>query len=251
MEACSHLPVYRDPGKESGSVVICAAGPSLLKEMEVIKSLYRAGVPVCAVKGVADVLIENGIIPKYAVFMDAHESQARFLKSPHPGIQYLMCTQTHPKVMGLLEGYNVLTWHGQCKAKAAELHPGALYLAGITTGMAAISLMTSMGYAPLHLFGFDCSYTDLTHVYDKTPDQTIDVTVGGRDFKTSLAMIDQHNALVGLIAQVRLDARVYGDGALYHSARMMVTATRPDDYVMLVDHPLDSPIIPNLQKEIA
>lgn len=245
MERCADLPVYATPGLESGSVAICAAGPSLLGEIETIRTLHRIGVPICAVKGVTDILIEHGIVPKYAVFMDAKEDQARFLTNPHPDIEYLICSQSHPAVFAALEGFKVTVWHGQCQSFAQYIvdtsAKPATYIHGPTTGAAAINLMRSMGYGPLNLFGYDCSFVEQSHVYDRDDSKTLTVKVNKRPFKTTLPMVDQHNFLIWLFIVASLDVRVYGDSALQESVRVIESApmTSPDDYSMMVDAPLD------------
>lgn len=238
MAACAHLPVYDTPGLKSGPVVICAAGPSLLDNIALIAGLQKSGIPICAVKGVSDVLIANGIIPDYAVFMDPQEHQERFLKTPHPDVLYLVCTQSHPDVFKRLQGFKVLTWHGQCREAAQAQQREASYIHAATTGIAAVQLMRSFGYSRQHMFGFDCSYRgEVGHVYDKPAKPTMRVKVGKREFTTTLAMLDQHNLLIGLMIECPdLAMTIYGDGALMESVRALrnVLAT-PYDYMMTTD----------------
>lgn len=209
-------------GGESGSVVICAAGPSLLEELPTIKALYAAGIPVCAVKGVADILIENGIIPKYAVFMDGQEDQMRFITKPHPDVEYLVSGTCRPEFFEALRGFKVTAWQGQEK----DLMPsGTKYVSGGSfTGLRAIQLMRCKGYSAHHLFGFDCSAREKkTHAYSTRERDLQEVTLLGRDFLTTHALVCQHQQFLDWYCTEKIDCALfmYGDGMLQHAVRAL------------------------------
>lgn len=211
-------------GGETGSVVICAAGPSLLDEMPTIKALYNAGVHVCAVKGVADILIENGIIPKYAVFMDGQEDQMRFVQNPHPDIEYLVSGSCRPEFFNALKGYKVTCWQGQEKDL---MPPGTCYVTGGSfTGLRTIQLMRAKGYTVQHLFGFDCSARDdgTTHAYAAGPRNLLKAWLLFREFMTTRTMVCQHQQFLDWYCTEELEGVtlfMYGDGMLQHAVNAL------------------------------
>lgn len=105
------VPKYNEVGTKSGRVVICAAGESTLEMLPLIKQRKAEGIAICAVKGVANVLIENGVVPDYAVFMDSQENQVRFFENPHPDVTYYVASNSHPKVFEALKGFKCIQWY--------------------------------------------------------------------------------------------------------------------------------------------
>lgn len=203
------------PGGESGAVAICAAGPSLLHSMTLLKALQSVGIPICAIKGTAGVLMRHGIIPTYVVSMDGKEDQTRFFTNPHPDIEYLIAGQSHPKVFEALEKFHVTVWHGEGKS---HLPSGTNYvLGGSTTGSRAVSLMWAKGFSIHHLFGFDCcELNGKTHVYDVFKNQKmVDVDLGGVRFRATGQMLYQYQEFLLLFAQDRrINLVVHGNGML-------------------------------------
>ncbi len=203
------------PDGQSGAVVICAAGPSLLDEIPFMQAMYAVGVDFCAVKGTADVLISHDIIPKYVVSMDGKEDQLRFFTNPRHDIEYLIAGQTHPKVFDALEGYHVTVWQGQGKK---YLPKGTQYvLGGSTSGSRAISLMWAKGYTTHHLVGFDCcELKGKTHVYGVVKEQKLaDVYLGMKKYRMTGQMIFQYEEIINNYCRDRrITMVVHGTGVL-------------------------------------
>lgn len=233
----------RYEGKEaSGPVAICAAGPSLIRSIPILKALAKI-MPVCAVKGVFSLLAEHGIKCRYAVFLDAKPDQARFLANPDPDIAYLIASQSPPEVFEALKGLDVRIWHG---SKLAHLKEGGvlsgqnemLVPGGITTGLRSINLMHFAGFRQFHLFGFDCCYEGAnSHVYEKTANSPpFDVVIGERRFTTNQEMAPQHEQFLQhyLFIPEAPEMFVYGDGALAHSVSMLRAGAQPRDVWMQV-----------------
>lgn len=241
-------------GGERGSVAICAAGPSLFGQLPLLKALYRAGVPICAVKGTADILIAHGIIPKWAVFMDGKENQARFFEDPHPHVEYLISGQSHPSVFKKLKGLKVTVWHGEGRPtgllpqrakgkrgmkrrKGTRAKKGTDYvLGGSTTGLRAISIMWAKGFSNVHLFGFDCCASEkMTHVYDiPNPKKLLSYFMGLREFRATPQMAQQYNEFVySYGAQRKLTFQVHGDGMIAEAWRRLNDSTNKNPYIGL------------------
>lgn len=197
-------------------MVVCAAGPSLLKKLPMLKALAAIGIPICAVKGVASVLLEHGITPKYAVFLDSRPDQIRLLKTTSKEVIYCLASQVDPALYARLEGHDIRTFN----ASHISLHDdGDDYITGgSTTGLRAINLMRWAGYTSFHLFGFDCCLDgEQSHVYDKdNVSEPLRVRVGDRYFMSTPEMACQHQDFVTeyLAVQNPLNVVVYGDGTI-------------------------------------
>lgn len=222
------------PGGASGAVVVCAAGSSLLDSIPLVKALYGVGIPVCAVKGTAGILIENDIIPTYVVSMDGKPDQARFFTNPHPDIEYLIAGQSDRKVFDALTGYRVTVWHGEGKA---YLPTGINYiLGGSTSGSRSVSLMWAKGFTVHHLVGFDCcELNDETHVYDTLPKKLVDVYMGDVHYRATGQMIYQYQEFFDLFRRdPKIEIVVHGNGMLAKGWELVnqgkspnLTASRP------------------------
>lgn len=181
-----------------------------------LKALAAVGVPICAVKGVASVLLEHGITPKYAVFLDSRSDQLRLLKTTSKEVIYCLASQVDPALYERLQGHDIRTFN----ASHTSLHDdGDDYITGgSTTGLRAINLMRWAGYTSFHLFGFDCCYAgEVSHVYDKANvSEPLRVRVGSRYFTSTPEMACQHQDFIAEYVAVDqlLNAVVYGDGTI-------------------------------------
>lgn len=182
-----------------------------------LKALSATGVPICAVKGVASVLLEHGITPKYAVFLDSRPDQIRLLKNTSKEVIYCLASQVDPALYARLEGHDIRTFN----ASHMTLHDiGDDYITGgSTTGLRAINLMRWAGYTAFHLFGFDCCIPEgeASHVYDKpNVSESLRVRVGARYFDSTPEMACQHNDFIFEYVAVDnpLKAVVYGEGTI-------------------------------------
>ena len=219
------VPRYNEVGTRSGRVVLCAAGQSTLEMLPLIKKRKADGIPVCAVKGVANVLIENGVVPDYAVFMDSQENQTRFFDNPHPDVTYYIASNCHPKVFEALKGFKVIQWH----ASSIELlkaggFKGYYITGGRTTGLRSVNLMRSMGFDTLEMFGYDCCFRERSHIYDKPKyARTVMALVGEREFTTTLDMMGQHEDFLRILERApETKFIVMGNGMIVHALKEFV-----------------------------
>ena len=235
--ASKSYPLFKPQEGTTGPVAMCAAGPSLLKSLPLLRAYYRAGIPICAIKGAASVLILHGIIPKYAVFLDSREDQLRLVQETHPDTIYCLGSQIDPSLFEKLAGCDIRVFH----ASSPKLHtePNTDYITGgSTTGLRAINLMRWAGYTKFFFLGYDCCLIDgVSHIYSKTnTSQELTVMVGGREFETTAELACQHQDFIKLHVAIDepLDAIVHGDGALARSFQM-IEEGRHDDVWMHVD----------------
>lgn len=226
MRACAYLPVYAGDRNESGPVVICAAGPSLMDHIETVQRLQNVGAVVCSVKGVADILYGYGIKSDYIVFMDGQPNQSRFIETVQTG-EYLLCSIVDQSVFEKLHNAKVTVWHYHDDEDGPP-KSGICYVRASNSATAAIQLMRGMGYGPLHLVGFDCCYEGaVSHVYNKGAPKPVEMYVGDRQFTTTVPLIGQHNQLVELFFEANqpdapgLQVIAYGDNALTEAMAIM------------------------------
>jgi uncharacterized Rossmann fold enzyme len=178
---------------KTGAILLVASAPSVKGQLELIKKMKAAGSPIVAIKGAHDWLIDNGVIPDYALAIDPQEHRIAFYK-PQPSVHYMIASQCHPAMFDNLEGYQVTLWHpyvkkGQDRPKNCMLIGG-----GTTSGLRAISLFYVLGYRQFELFGFDsCNDGELLRVNGeglKEGDKLIEVKIDpqGETFYCNTAM---------------------------------------------------------------
>ena len=238
-------PQLKELGTERGKVVVCAAGPSLLHHIKLIKQLSEQGIPVCAVKGTANVLIDHGIVPKYAVFMDGQENQIRFFDNPHPDVHYYMASQTHPKVLERLKDHKLTVWHASRFDMLKQgSYKGWYITGGRTTGLRALNLMRALGYNELHILGMDCSFPagKPSHVYDKPKHSRVNkVWMGEVEYTATMDMCGQHmDFLHMMVLSPETRFVLYGNGML----QMAVT-----EFVQHRDKPCPWYYMPTISSE--
>ena len=178
---------------KTGAILLVASAPSVKGQLELIKKMKAAGSPIVAIKGAHDWLIDNGVIPDYALAIDPQEHRIAFYK-PQPSVHYMIASQCHPAMFDNLDGCQVTLWHpyvkkGQDRPKNCMLIGG-----GTTSGLRAISLFYVLGYRQFELFGFDsCNDGDLLRVNGeglKEGDKLIEVKIDpqGETFYCNTAM---------------------------------------------------------------
>jgi uncharacterized Rossmann fold enzyme len=139
---------------KEGKIVLVASAPSVRGQLELIKKMKADGLPIVAIKGAHDWLINNGVIPDYALAIDPQEHRIAFYK-PNKAVNYMIASQCHQALFDNLDGHNVTLWHpyikkGQDRPKNCMLIGG-----GTTSGLRAISLFYVLGWRNFELFGFD------------------------------------------------------------------------------------------------
>lgn len=142
----------QEPIKE-GMITLVASGPSVSTQIDVIRKMSKTTL-VVAIKDAHDWLIDNGVIPDYALAIDPQEHRISFYK-PNTGVEYMIASQCHKAMFDNLEGHKVTIWHpyvmkGQNRPKNTMLIGG-----GTTSGLRAISLFYVLGWRQFALFGFD------------------------------------------------------------------------------------------------
>lgn len=219
------LPPSDKIGKFDKPMTIVCYGPSLLDEIERIRSAPR---PILTVSGAHDVLIKNGIIPDYHMDCDPREYKSVFTEKAHPDVTYLMASCAHPKHWENLKGHKVVLWHldnGANTARWVKDHDPKSFLVcgGSNAGLRSMELGMILGYGDFHIFGMDCSFREKegtveqwagAHPNNKQKTLTVHCGVGENreKFITSGVMIQGARELVGMIAERGLKVTLYGHG---------------------------------------
>ena len=136
-------------------VALVASGPSVAGQLEKIKEMSNAGVKIVAIKDAHDWLIDNGVIPHFALAIDPQEHRWDCFKRKHKDVCYTIASQCHPKVFDHLEGMNVLLWHPYITLNQKRPQGRCVIGGGTTSGLRAISLFYVLGYRHFALFGYD------------------------------------------------------------------------------------------------
>jgi len=152
--------VLRQESPKDGVIALVASGPSVAGQIDVIREMSKTTL-IVAIKDAHDWLIDNGVIPNYALAIDPQEHRISFYK-PNNGVEYMIASQCHKAMFDNLEGQKVTIWHpyvmkGQDRPKNSLLIGG-----GTTSGLRAISLFYVLGWRHFALFGFDSCLTGNT-----------------------------------------------------------------------------------------
>ena len=209
---------------QSGTVSVVGSGPSLKETYPDLRG------DVMACNGALGFLLDRGIVPRFAFFMDADERMKKFVRR-HPDVTYLVASRCHPTVFQALEGLDVVVWH----AKSEELCDAILAEHGVIEplvhgGSAAVTramcVAHSMGYREQHLFGADSSCVDgETHVQKSLAEEKyLPILAGGRVFTTTAwmaAQVEDFKVLAPALEAEGAKFEVHGDGLLPHVAKIM------------------------------
>ena len=156
--------------KGDAPIALAAGGPSIKGFVDELRAFQG---PVMAVGSAHDWLIDQGIVPRYALVCDADANiMASYLRKPHPLTTYLVATQCHSSVFEALNGHAIAMWHCISSEKDPwldELEPGWQGVGGgCTAGLRAINAGIVLGFRNMHLFGYDSclGVDDAVHAYD-------------------------------------------------------------------------------------
>ncbi len=213
-------------------VSVVGAGPSLSWTYKDIVG------DMIACNSAHDFLISKGVIPKYAMFWDAHPIIAN-LFTPHKRVIYLIGSRCHPDVFKKLDGYDVRVAHvlgdaviEQVLYEHARMEP--MIGGGSSSVTRAVYVAAALGYrGELHLFGIDSSCDEKeTHVTGSVvPQNTINLRVCGKWFVTVPWMAMQagdFKALVPHLHNLGYRITVHGTGLIPYCATFMEGVKTPD-----------------------
>lgn len=214
--------------RKNPQIALVAGGPSLPLYLDKIRGFDA----VLACGSVHDYLIDNGIIPTYALVTDPAVDTIEFYKNRHEKVIYLLASQADPNMFEWLQDYAVVMWHfkGQVGTPETEheyFNGEETINWGCMVGVNAIQMALMLGYQQLHFFGYDCCLSGRTHAYAIKDEETKEIneartvaTVGDhtgdqKQFSTTTALITQACQIFEVFKSpdgAFLKGHVYGDG---------------------------------------
>ncbi len=234
------LPWIKTENDHDGVALIIGGAPSLSDDLEEIRLRQQNGHKIFATNGTYSFLKKNGIIPDYAVVIDARPENAAFLYDATKGTRYLLASQCAPATFAVVDGLDVVLMHMNYGDRTVEdMLPknektstvtSVVIGGGNTVGLIAMSIAKALGFNNLHIFGMDSSFReDAHHAYNQVlneTDETIEVEAAGRKFNCAPWMIqqaEQFQELASILANNDCTITVHGDGLLPHIAHVMST----------------------------
>lgn len=146
-----------DRGSERVAVV--CYGPSLAETWHKIKDFKY----IITCSGSHRFLLDRGIVPTWHVEVDARSHKVDLIGEPHQGVEYLIASCCHPRLIDHLDRCSVKLWHTYNGENLDEL-PAAyprgewVFNGGSNVGLRAMVLARFLGFRFIDLFGMDCSY---------------------------------------------------------------------------------------------
>jgi FkbM family methyltransferase len=141
----------------SEPIAVVGFGPSLQETWEEIKQYPY----VMTCSGAHPFLLSKGIIPNWHVAVDPlPKNTVQLIGPPHPDVEYLISSTTHPDVLDHLKDNKVKLWHVFSKEEDSirVLPPGEwAFTGGADAGLRSLVLARAMGFTNIHVFGIDGS----------------------------------------------------------------------------------------------
>lgn len=214
-------------GLVRGSLAIVGSGPSIHETLKLLEQDDH----ILACNAAHDFMISKGIVPQYAMLLDAAEVIATMF-TPHKDVTYLVASRCHPAVFKKLEGFEVVVWHAgseeerilQALEAAGRREP--VIHGGSAAVVRAMFVAVMMGYRKLKLFGVDSSFEgEFTHFKKSAvPETEIKVFCNHRWFRTTswmAAQAEEVSILFPIVQGLGIEIEVYGDGLIPHIAQTM------------------------------
>ena len=219
-------------GIASGAASIVGSGPSLAWTYQDIVG------DVIAVNGAHDFLIGRGIVPKYAMFWDAHPVAVGHARHPHKDVTYLIASRCDPAMFEALKGYTVVVFHAHAAddlqrvlEENSVLEP---MVAGGSAGVTRADFLAGfMGYTERHWFGIDgCYQGGESHAGGGADTGTrLKLKVYGKEFDTSMWMALQSGDLKALWPDLKwggVKLYIHGTGMIPYVATFLHGIKTPD-----------------------
>jgi hypothetical protein len=198
-----------DLGKGTGPCAIVAGGPSLNDELS---KLYTFPGPIIACGTVHDHLVQNGITPDYAVFVDPDPIIAKYLTCPNKNVCYLVASQCDEAVFAKLANYDIRMWHAYAANKdtwneITDYHGEPTIPGGDNVVLRAWPIASVLGHRDIHFYGFDCSFpidckSQHAYDYDWVVEDPIGVTheATGKRYISAPGWLAQLNVFMKMLA---------------------------------------------------
>jgi len=212
--------------KNDLEIMILGGGPSLLDFKDEIIEKRKAGMAIVTTNGAYNEVLSWGITPSAQVIVDSRPFNKRFLEPIIPHCKYMLASQCDPSLFEGIPHDQVFIWHAAFNESVTqvldEAYNGEWYPVpgGSTVTLRTITLFRLLGYAKMHIYGFDsCLRGNQHHAYHQTENddkQEVTVTVGDKLFKCHAWMASQAQEFIDQMKLLsdEVEIAVYGDGLI-------------------------------------
>jgi uncharacterized Rossmann fold enzyme len=213
-------------------IAIVGFGPSLNATWKKLKKFKY----IISCSGAHKYLLERNIIPTYHVEVDPRPHKAQLIGKPHPDVEYLLASCVSPKVIDLVDGFNVKLWHVFSQdGESEQVIPRGDFqmLGGCDVGMRCMTLARFLGFTDMHIFGLDgCEGPSGKHAafHPNQPKNHSIVEHEGKKYKTTPAMLASAQQVFHELDRMPdVTAKFYGTGLIQAMAKTYVRkAVNPD-----------------------
>lgn len=234
-----HLPQMMQVPPHEGKLMILCGGPSLNDFVSTIKRKRKTHhVLVC--NNVHEWALDHRIAPSACIILDARPHNVRFLERPQETCHYFLCSQVHPSLFDVLEGYKVTIWHAGAPSKTEKRILDDHYafrwgpvMGGTSVGLRAIGLGVMLGYRQITIYGLDsCFRGGEHHAYPQQEDDVrhaFRVKLGRKTFHCSPWMMTQADEFIRMAGMLPdgLKLSVEGDGLIAEMVRKQAKQKTP------------------------
>jgi hypothetical protein len=203
------LPLACPEDLKAGRLAIVGSGPSVSGQVDVLKSWDGE---IWAVNWSLRWLREHGLNASAYVMCDPDPSMAEIAETLPDGLTYYVASTCHPSVYDVMQGKDVRVWH---LGDPDVIPPsGSFAIPGGTTVLARAPFIAHMvGWRDIHLFGFDCSYSNATHVHGgDLPKTAIAVECDGKQFITEPVYLEAAAFMSSIVDRFPCSLTLHGDG---------------------------------------
>lgn len=228
--------------KNDLEIMILGGGPSLLDFKDEIIRKRKAGMAIVTTNGAYNEVLSWGITPSAQVVVDSRPFNKRFLEPVIPHCKYMLASQCDPSMFEGIPHDQIYLWHAALNESVEkaldEAYQGEWYPVpgGSTVMLRTITLFRLLGYAKMHIYGFDsCLRDDKHHAYEQKENddkQEVTVTIGNKLFLCHAWMASQAQEFMDQMKLLsdEVELAVYGDGLIAEILKQAAS----DDAVELV-----------------
>jgi uncharacterized Rossmann fold enzyme len=235
------LPELKQQEPTETPLAIVAGGPSLHDYLSILRS-FLPDCHVLSVNGAYKFLRSVGIESDYFTLIDSRRENVVHVDSPRDGTKHYLASQVHPDVFDSLRDYDVTLFNlaTETGLEATKHLPDPKSYLVSPIGMAsvyAVYLAAALGYKKIFLFGYDFSHKEgETYAFEQAmnkSDTPFEVTLGGRKFKTTMALARTAEqfvrAISPLISGCKLDVRMMSSGLLPEVIKASMESTEESE----------------------
>lgn len=223
--------------KNDLEIMILGGGPSLLDFKDDIIAKRREGMALITTNGAYNEVLSWGLTPSAQVVVDSRPFNKRFLEPVVPNCKYMLASQCDPSMFEGIPHEQIFIWHAALNESVEkvldEAYNGEWYPVpgGSTVMLRTITLFRLLGYAKMHIYGFDsCLRGTQHHAYEQKENddkQEVTVTIGDKMFTCHAWMASQAQEFIDQMKLLsdEVELAVYGDGLI---AEILKQGASPD-----------------------